>query len=73
MGNRPLWYNHLMKKFILILVLLAPSLLYAQPSVSFKDEVHDFGEVLQGAEVEYTFEFSNSGTEDLEISKVSTS
>lgn len=73
MGNRPLWYNHLMKKFILILLLLAPSLVYAQPSITFQNEIHDFGEVLQGAELEHTFEFSNSGTEDLEISKVSTS
>lgn len=62
-----------MKKFILIMVLLVPSLLYAQPSITFQDEVHDFGEVLQGAELEHTFEFSNSGTEDLEIKKVSTS
>jgi len=68
-----LWYNHLMKKFIVIIALLAPSLAYAQPSITFQNEIHDFGEVLQGAELEHTFEFSNSGTEDLEISKVSTS
>jgi len=68
-----LWYNHCMKKFILIMALLVPSLAYAQPSITFKDEVHDFGEVLQGVELEHTFEFTNSGTEDLEITKVSTS
>lgn len=68
-----MWYNSIMKKVILIIALLVPSLVYAQPSITFKDEVHDFGEVLQGAELEYTFEFSNSGTEDLEITKVSTS
>ena len=62
-----------MKIMILIMALLVPALVFAQPSITFKDEVHDFGEVLQGAEVEHTFEFSNSGTEDLEISKVSTS
>ena len=62
-----------MKKVILIMALLVPSLAYAQPSIAFKDEVHDFGEVLQGVELEHTFEFTNSGTEDLEITKVSTS
>ena len=62
-----------MKKFILIMALLVPSLAYAQPSITFKDEVHDFGEVLQGVELEHTFEFTSSGTEDLEITKVSTS
>lgn len=62
-----------MKKFILIMALFVPSLVYAQPSITFQDEVHDFGEVLQGAELEHTFEFRNSGTEDLEIKKVSTS
>ena len=73
MGNRAVWYNFIMKIMILIMALLVPVLVYAQPSITFKDEVHDFGEVLQGAEVEHTFEFSNSGTEDLEISKVTTS
>jgi len=62
-----------MKMLIIIMALLVPALVYAQPSITFKDEIHDFGEVLKGAEVEHTFEFSNSGTEDLEISKVSTS
>ena len=55
------------------MALLVPSLVFAQPSVTFKDEAHDFGEVLQGVKLEHTFEFSNSGTEDLEILKVSTS
>jgi len=73
MGNNALWYNYHMKTFILIVALLAPSLASAQPSISFENEIHDFGEVLQGAELEHTFEFSNSGTEDLEIKKVSTS
>ena len=73
MGNNALWYNYLMKTVILIVALLAPSLASAQPSITFENEIHDFGEVLQGAELEHTFEFSNSGTEDLEIKKVSTS
>jgi hypothetical protein len=62
-----------MKTLILIVALLVPAVVFAQPSITFQDEVHDFGEVLQGAELEYTFEFSNSGTEDLEIRRVSTS
>jgi len=62
-----------MKRLILIIALLVPAVVYAQPSITFKDEFHDLGEVLQGADVEYTYEFSNSGTEDLEISKVATS
>jgi len=55
------------------MALLVPSLVYAQPSITFENEAHDFGEVLQGAELEHTYEFSNTGTEDLEIKKVSTS
>jgi hypothetical protein len=62
-----------MKTLILVVALLVPAVVFAQPSITFKDEVHDFGEVLQGTEPEHTFEFSNSGTEDLEITKVSTS
>jgi len=62
-----------MKKIILIMILLVPSVVYAQPSITFQNEIHDFGEVLQGTEPEYAFEFSNSGTEDLEIMKVATS
>lgn len=62
-----------MKIFILLLVLLLPSLAYAQPSLSIDNETHDFGEVKQGVQLEHTFEFENTGTEDIEITDIKTS
>lgn len=60
---------------IIILLLTASTLSFADkgPRISFTTDHHDFGNVLQGKTVEYTFQFENKGTEDLWIKEVTTS
>ncbi|MBF0560224.1 MAG: DUF1573 domain-containing protein [Nitrospirae bacterium] len=62
-----------MKKILLIFVVLFPALAWAEPVINFQTERHDFGNVMQGSLLEFTFEFSNIGTEDLILGKVNTS
>ncbi|HAM53176.1 MAG TPA: hypothetical protein DCP92_21675 [Nitrospiraceae bacterium] len=59
-----------MKLVIVTLIVLLPALVYAQPSIVFESETHDFGVVEQGAQLEHVFDFVNSGNEDLVISKL---
>ena len=59
-----------MKKIIIILLLLFPVLAYAQPSMKFATEKFDFGDVKQGTQLSYTFEFENTGSEDLIIGRL---
>jgi len=65
------------KRFFLIIILFltASTLSFADkgPRISFTTDHHDFGNVLQGKTVEYTFGFENKGTEDLLIKEVTTS
>ena len=65
------------KRFFLIIILFltASTLSFADkgPRISFTTDHHDFGNVLQGKTVEYTFRFENKGTEDLLIKEVTTS
>lgn len=42
------------------------------PQISFNKTEHDFGEILQGEIVSYTFKFKNTGNADLVISSHST-
>jgi|Deesub1362A_J573_1020465.scaffolds.fasta_scaffold00275_30 hypothetical protein len=56
-----------MKKFVLLLLISFPALVYAQPSIVFESVAYDFGKVEQGVSLEYAFEFMNTGTEDLLI------
>jgi hypothetical protein len=59
-----------------ILVILAfalPVRSGAGPTITFDKEVHDFGKVLSGEEVEATFQITNTGDEKLVIDKVRTS
>lgn len=60
---------------IITLLLIASTLSFADkgPRISFTTDQHDFGTVLQGKTVEYTFQFENKGTEDLWIKEVTTS
>ena len=66
-------YNSFMKRIFLIVLLLLPALAFAASSIKFADDSHDFGKVKEGDKLEYTFEFSNSGTDELRIERVSTS
>jgi hypothetical protein len=62
-----------MKKIILVCAILFPVMAYAQPSIHFQDEIHDFGEVKEGTQLEHVFDFENAGTSDLMISGVKAS
>ncbi len=42
------------------------------PVISFEEKVHDAGEVWEGESVQHVFTFTNSGTADLEITRVRT-
>jgi hypothetical protein len=44
-----------------------------KPVITFDETVHDFGEIIQGERVTYSFTFHNTGGSDLLITKVSTS
>jgi len=52
------------------MILVLPALVHAQPSIQFKNEVYDLGVVKEGEKVEHVFEFENTGTEDLLITRV---
>ncbi len=43
------------------------------PQIAFTDEEHDFGKVIQGEKVTYSFRFKNTGSGDLIIADVSSS
>jgi hypothetical protein len=60
-----------MKKIILVaFMLLLPAIAFAQPSIVFDMEQHDFGTIEKSGPLELSFDFRNEGTEDLEINKV---
>ena len=62
-----------MRKSLVILVLLLPALAYGAPSIRFTTELHDFGTVNQGEFLEFNFEFTNAGDEDLLIRRLTAS
>jgi hypothetical protein len=72
MKKNVICYTVFMKKIILML-LLFPTFAWAQPAIEFTTEKHDFGNVIQGAQLEYTFEFINAGSDELIIKEVNTS
>ncbi|MBL4655755.1 MAG: DUF1573 domain-containing protein [Bacteroidia bacterium] len=41
----------------------------ALPEISFENVTHDFGKIIQGEKVSYTYKFTNTGDADLIISK----
>lgn len=43
------------------------------PQITFKKTEHDFGKMIQGEVVSYSFKFTNTGNADLIIAKVSAS
>lgn len=62
-----------MKRFLIISVILFPGLVYAEPSIRFESELHDFRTVKQGDILEFAFEFTNIGTEELLIERLTAS
>jgi len=62
-----------MKKTAIILLLCFPALAYAGPAISFESETHDFGLVKEGELLECTFEFTNTGNEELVIERIGSS
>ena len=59
-----------MKRILIMLLLCLPTVAFADASIEFVNETHDFGCVTQGEILEFTFEFSNRGTEELVITKL---
>ena len=43
------------------------------PRIEFENNIHDFGKIIQGEIVSYTFKFKNTGRSDLLITTVSAS
>ncbi len=63
-----------MKKFILLAVIALVSLsVQAQAEIKFKSETIDYGNIAKGSDGVRTFEFTNTGSEDLVISDVKSS
>jgi len=62
-----------MKRILLLFFMLSPALAAAAPSLMFETEMHDFGSVTQGDQLEYTFDFVNIGTDGLSINRLTAS
>jgi hypothetical protein len=61
----------IVKKTVIILLLCFPTLAYANPVITFESEIHNFGHVEHGESLEYSFGFTNAGTEELVIQRIS--
>ncbi len=55
------------KIFLLAFLFLLPAISYSQPSIIFDTENYDFGTVAQSDTIEHTFDFTNTGDEELAI------
>jgi hypothetical protein len=62
-----------MRRILCIFFILFPVLAGAEPSLMFENEMHDFGSVSQGDQLEHTFDFVNTGTADLSITRLTAS
>jgi hypothetical protein len=58
---------------IFLLIMLFPALAYGEPSINFEAEQHDFGQVKQGEQLEFAFQFYNQGTDNLSIKRITAS
>jgi hypothetical protein len=62
-----------MRYFLLFfLILFSPVVAYAQPAIGFDSEKYNFGTVSE-LSLEHTFDFMNTGDEDLVIKRVTPS
>lgn len=62
-----------MKKSIVVSLFLLSGFVFAKPAIKFKNTVVDFGEVNSGKSIDIVFEFENTGTEILLITRVTPS
>lgn len=62
-----------MRHIVLLLLMVIPCLAQAEPGIRFESELHDFGIVKQGDFLEWQFAFTNTGTDDLLIRKITPS
>ncbi len=62
-----------MGKYLVMLFLWFPVAAWSAPAIEFQTENHDFGKVIKGVQLEYMFEFTNLGTDELIIDSVNTS
>ncbi|MGE5299713.1 MAG: hypothetical protein ACM3MB_01965 [Acidobacteriota bacterium] len=60
-----------MKEILIILLLCFPALAYSNPVITFESETHNFGHVVPGEFLEYSLAFTNAGTEELVIQRIS--
>lgn len=60
------------KTVILLFLIVFPSLSFAQPEIKFDAETFDLGEV-QEQSVSHSFEFKNTGTQELIINNIAPS
>jgi hypothetical protein len=59
-----------MKMAVIILLLFFPALAFAGPLIRFESETHYFGHA-DGEWAEYSFDFTNAGSEELVIQRIS--
>jgi Protein of unknown function (DUF1573) len=60
-----------MVRIILLFMFLIPASAWCEPTIAFQTENHNFGTVRPGDKLEFVFEFSNAGTDQLVVSRVS--
>jgi hypothetical protein len=58
---------------LFIFMMLVPAICFSQPSIVFDSEEYDLGEISQGDPMEYRFDFSNAGDQNLIIEKLKSS
>jgi hypothetical protein len=61
------------KILLLVLALCSPTLAWGQPSIEFMTEMHDFGQIVRGEQLEYSFKFINKGADELVVISLTTS
>ena len=60
-----------MRFFLTVVLLLAATLLFAQPKIEFKSAIHDYGNIKEdGGMAETVFEFTNTGNQPLILNNV---
>jgi hypothetical protein len=62
-----------MRTMLVVLLCILPVFAYAQPSIVFDSEQHDFGMISGSDTIEHIFEFTNKGDTELIIENVNAS